>query len=168
MSQGWQADKAIADQFLPEARRVILLKQPGLSKVRISDDQQDQEEALDLIVDAQRWAWRLRRPDCRWRDLTIRYRRPTGHVTEWAKIMDGYGDYYLYSWTTDDSWLLRRFSEWAVIDLSALRQNASALFDAAEQQRNKDGSSTFLAWPIGVLRDHNCVPEEKMVQPSLF
>ncbi len=167
MSQGWQSDKAEADRFLPEAERVIRLKQPDLAFVRIAPDHQDQNEALDLIVDAQRWAWRHRRPDCRFRDLTIRYKRRLNE-TEWAKIQKGYGDYYLYSFTTDTSWTEERFSEWFIVDMNLLRTLRDELVELADIRYNPDGSSSFLAWSIELLRDRGCVVAEKMAQPSLF
>ena len=165
----WERQKADADRFLPEARRVIAVVAGELIQVEIATTYEDRNEATDLVVDNIRaWSWRLRFPSCKYRDFTIRSALANGSPdTELAKLLNGYGDFYLYSWTDVQHWERQRFSEWAIINLDTFRTQWVELDAVAKKERNKDGGSSFLAWPIGVLQDQGVVARSKMRQMSL-
>ena len=165
----WRASKARADQYLPEAKRIIRHVLPDLIRVDIAPPHEDRLNATDLIVDNVRaWPWRHRFEDCTFRDFTVRYFLPNGAKTECEKLLEGHGDYYLYSWTDKYHAPNRQFSEWAVIDLDRWRDQWETLEIEAMMERNPGFDSAFLAWPISLLEERGVVARAKMVQPSLF
>lgn len=115
----WQQDKAKADLFEPEAKRVL-----ADHFIRPATAVEDATEATDLKVFSVApltVAWRNRGArylDGYPYDITIRVSRPLGTKTEWDKIVDGWGHVFLYSFG-DPSTL--RFVAWRLIDLDALR-----------------------------------------------
>lgn len=142
----WQRDKIEADRFIPAAAAVIRKVAPLVVSIEVATDYADQHEATDLVlrVDGGDWCFRVRKPDCRWRDLTIRASRPSGAKTEWAKIGEGFGDFYLYAWTTPESWPAGRFAEWIVVDLAKFRSHPIRLL--GKPGTNPDGVR-WLGWP---------------------
>lgn len=146
MIRTWLSDKAWADEFVPDAARVIRKVAPLVISVEVATDYADQHEATDLVlrVDGGAWCFRVRKPECRWRDLTIRTSRPSGALTEWAKIQGGFGDYYLYGWTDTATAAGRSLADWIVVDLDKFREHPIRL--VGKPAKNPDGV-TFLAWP---------------------
>lgn len=163
MTYGEQRDWA--DKFIPEARRVILLILNRIVDVRIAPEHEDRLTNTDLIVDRTNWGFRVRRPDCGWRDFTVRAVLHSGGRTELAKIKDGHGDHHLVAWTTEQSAKHYKFSEWAAIDLDSFRDKLPVLERLASKETNGPNDSGFLAWPIGVLLEHGVSIQRKLASP---
>lgn len=108
MKPEWVADKEWADQYVPEATAILRRNAIKLLRVDLASEQMDMKQAVDLVIttDVGQIAWRVRRQDCRHRDLTLRFRRrPWGNPRvgwkrgyEVDKIIGGYATHYLYSW----------------------------------------------------------------------
>lgn len=120
MREDVRNDWAWSDQYIPAVKRVLgplLLEEAPLDL--------DTQEATDLLVFTardMRIACRIRRADYLERfgnEFTIRYSRDNGHTTEWAKIVDGWGDWMIYGFADPDE--PGRLARWTVIDLRALR-----------------------------------------------
>jgi hypothetical protein len=89
-------DRKWSDTYIPELRRLI-----GPHLLAPSSLEQDTREAADLVVLRARdvtIACRVRRPKyAMYRDqFTIRLHRATGTMTEYEKIIDGWGDWLFY------------------------------------------------------------------------
>jgi hypothetical protein len=145
---GYQADREWSDGLLPALRHIV-----GPLLVEPSTLVQDREQAADLTVFTARSltiACRVRRPgysDSYPWDFTIRARRNNGVKTELAKIVDGWGDWFLYGHADQDGFNLAR---WMVLDLNVFR---SALIRSTKirerpEIRNPDRSTTFVAYDV--------------------
>lgn len=60
---------------------------------------------------------RIRQPDCKYRDFTIRWRSVNGGKTEIDKLSEGAGDVYFYAWTSSKT----NICDWVLINLHELR-----------------------------------------------
>lgn len=121
----WKYDKGWSDRFLPEIKQIL-----GLHLIGEPSIEEDQERNTDLIVlkmDAVRIACRVRRHtgtkgqpyfDKYKNEFTIRCSRPSGCKTELAKIVEGWGNYFFYGFSTYDETSLLR---WSLCRLDAFR-----------------------------------------------
>jgi len=139
--------KAIVDVL--EANAMHLLS------VSVATDEQDLKKATDLVVHITGGdvAVRVRRHEYvrRFRDLTIRSWRSSGHETELGKIRGGFGDWYLYAWSDGDGGL----ADWLLVNLQALRE--SGLLDSKSTIRNRDGHTGFIAISDKELEISGCL-----------
>ncbi len=125
-SRAWERDKASADRFLPEARRV--LADYFIQPATVAKDQEEATDLVVLTVAPFTVAWRNRSnerrdyladyPD----DVTIRFSRPTGALTEYPKVMSGWASHMLY--TFGDAASLRILA-YRLMDLDAFRTQES-------------------------------------------
>jgi len=144
----WTKSKKWADRFMPEIKSIL-----GRMFINESTMQMDAEEGTDLIVleiRPVRIACRIRQyryyeryPD----EFTIRRRRPSGAKSEMMKIIEGFGDYYLYGFSNKEETALQAYS---ILDLGVFRRELILHHWKKHlkysQQNNRDGSSDFLAF----------------------
>ena len=121
--------------------------------IRTATEHEDKRQGTDFVVelkDGTNIAARVRRPSCRYRDLTIRtYNK--GHKTEIHKLKAGFGSHYLYCWTGPD-W---EVNEYILVNLDILR--SSKLLDGAHPEMdNKDGTR-FTSFSIRKLHQQGCL-----------
>jgi hypothetical protein len=106
----YQTDKQWSDLYVPEVRRIIgiaigkrLLENPEMLTVETATHTEDTQHATDFVASIATSmgsvACRLRRPECKARDFTIRSWRASGAKTELEKIRAGEGRWFLYGWT---------------------------------------------------------------------
>lgn len=116
----YQNDRAWSDAYIPALRNVVgplLLDEAPLER--------DMRQATDLIVLTardMRIACRVRRPGYANRfpwQFTIRSQRDSGSTTEITKIIDGWGDWLVYSHALNDPMPI--LDRWMVIDLAVFR-----------------------------------------------
>ena len=99
----WQEQKRWSDAYLPEIKQVL-----GLYLIGEAPREEDEERNTDLIVlrlDAVRIACRVRKHEYALRypdEFTIRAGLPSGMKTELTKIVEGWGNYFLYGFATAD------------------------------------------------------------------
>lgn len=142
-----------SDGYLPEVRRILMQNATLLVSVEIASHYQDVKEATDMLLlmgGTRAIAVRLRRAQYRYRDLTIRASRSSGSRTELEKLREGYGDIYLYGWTSDF-----RIAEWMLVDLHRLR--SSRLLETVKPIANHDHTTSFVCIPYPVLCEHRCI-----------
>lgn len=142
MGDDYAKDRSWADKFIPHMCRII-----GPRLLVPSDFTVDANEATDLIVlDAKdkRIACRLRRPSAKRYpyDFTIRYSRPNGVKTEYAKFVDRFGDWMFYGHVSEHEQFIER---WMIIDLEAWRMQHDQV--PSSRMSNGDGT-TFLAYDV--------------------
>ena len=120
--------------------------------INVADPKLDKEQATDFVVTIEGGdvAVRIRRSDCRYRDLTIRSRSNYGGRTEINKIRDGCGKYYLYCWEGASG----KLDEWILVDLDMARKNE--LIENRSNIPNGDGTY-FIAISLMELYKTDCL-----------
>jgi hypothetical protein len=92
-------------------------------RARFATEREDRRQATDFVLMTAgdiTAALRVRRHwTLAYGDLTFRFELPTGHLTEFAKILDGHGDYMVYGVAAADQ--TPRLCQWTVVDLAAFR-----------------------------------------------
>ena len=157
----WKIDKAWTDRLLPEVARhcAPFLIQPAT-------EEEDKHEATDLrvlVARDVRIGVRLRRYQYArgyGHEITIRASRRSGVTTEFAKIMQGWGDYFFYGFADPTE---RTLVQWSLYDLKEVRRilwtetqryGASAI--RPYLRGNRDGGSKFYALPAALLSSARC------------
>ena len=142
-------------RFLPEMKRIC-----GEYLIGESPYDEDAQRNTDLIVlrlDAVRIACRVRRNYYAEKyndEFTIRSSRPNGHKTELTKVVEGWGDYILYGFADEHN---ESLCAWTLGSLSVFRLwfNRQLVVNNGDMpgkpQKNKDGSSCFLAFKVSAL-----------------
>jgi hypothetical protein len=153
--KNWKKDKTWSDRFLPEMKRILgehLIGEPPV--------EEDAERNTDLIVlkmDAVRIGCRVRKHAYLapyGGEFTIRAGRPSGAKTELTKIIEGWGDYFLYGFSDPEE---KRLCQWMLGDMKVFRlwfnrrlaRNGGQ--SPGKAQNNRDGSSDFRAFSIREL-----------------
>ena len=150
----FNADFNWQTEFYEYVRQILALNSMHLITVDIADEQKDMNQATDFIVNIKGGtvAVRTRRNiGNQYRDLTIRSKRPSGHETELQKIKNGFADYYLYIWTSEN-----KIVDWWLVDVNKMRES-----NLLERERieiwNKDRSSAFIAITFGELGNAHAI-----------
>jgi hypothetical protein len=144
----WEKDKRDTDKYLPEIKRIIgeyLISEPPI--------EEDAERNTDLIVlklDAIRIACRIRKYNyynTYADEFTLRSGRPSGVLTELAKVVSGWGNYFFYGFANENE---TRLYAWGLADLNIFRLwYMQQIFKNSRPgilQNNKDNSSQFMAF----------------------
>jgi hypothetical protein len=120
----WEADKVTSDRYMPTVKAIC-----GVYFIGEALPEEDQERNTDLIVlniAGMRIAVRIRTPKY-WEDakhpeyrqqFTIREARPSGTLTEFKKIITGYGHAFFYGHGHPTPPQLRGFG---ILDLNRFR-----------------------------------------------
>ncbi len=156
---GWESDKKWSDKYLPEIKQIL-----GLYLISEPPIEEDQERNTDLTVlkmDTIRIGCRIRKHyyfEHYPHDFTIRSDRPSGNITELAKIIQGWGQYLFYGFSDEQE---KALCAWHIIDLNIFRLwwsteiiNRKGVKPGVEKP-NSDGSSCFRAFDIRVMPDHS-------------
>lgn len=119
----------------------ILKANAGLFLVfDLANDEQDMKQATDMVLTVkggQRIAVRIRREQARkYTDVTIRARSKHGAKTEIDKLREGWGDWYVYAWESNQR---GRLDRWCIYDLHAVRRSG-LLEKAGAVTWNGDGT----------------------------
>ncbi len=155
----WTKDKKWSDLYMQHVKAI--LGQLLIVEASMAEDQLRNTDLIVLMAATKRIAVRIRRPeyvrDYR-NDITIRLNRPGGTKTEFRKIIDGWGDLFLYGIAAREN---IRLTCWTVLDLEIFRQWIRMPSEKrgklpCEHHENEDGSSEFLAFdwrdfPEGVV-----------------
>lgn len=141
-----------ADQFIPEIRAILAANLAKMIEINIAPREADITAATDLMIvlSSGDIAVRVRRADCRFRDLTIRAARDSGAKTELAKIREGSPRWYFYGWEGARG----KLAHWIIVDLAKVR--ALGLLDNRTLQANGDGT-WFISIPGNELFLKKCL-----------
>ena len=151
MTSNWRQDKRWSDRYLPHIKQI--LGEVLISEPPIEEDQERNTDLMVLRMDSVRVGCRVRKNEYfeRYADeFTIRAGRPSRTKTELTKIIEGWGDYFMYGFASvDGDWLVA----WAIGDLKVFRRwFATQLMLShkgclpGKKRQNGDGSSNFLAF----------------------
>jgi len=154
IASNWETDKQWADRYFTEIRKVLTELADEIIEIKIAPDQEDREQATDYIItlESGQIACRIRRPNCRYRDLTIRAWRLSGKETELSKIRKGFGRWYLYAWTKNN----KHFDAWIFIDLNTFR-DSGLIYKSREIKYNPDGKTGFIHFSIQELSSFGAI-----------
>lgn len=154
----WKKDKKFSDRFLVEIKRILGEHLLG------ENTEEDIFHNSDLVV----LGLRDIRVGCRVRrykyfeeyghQFTIRRGRPSGRKSELAKIIEGWGDYFLYGFGCE---LEKQLFYWTLCDLNVFRlwhgrtstQLPFGRMPGDDRKANHDGSSNFIAYNFTSLPD---------------
>jgi len=159
------SDKEWAETYINEVKKKISKISSQLTFVNDATIEEDISRSTDLVLNTiqGKIAVRLRKPDCDYRDLTIRARRDSGAKTELEKIKEGFARWYFYGWVSDKN----HIEEYIFVDLNKLR-NTSLLERTFID--NKDGTY-FIAISKKELKDAGCLvlkEERKEITSNLY
>jgi hypothetical protein len=131
--------------------------------ISVAPAEEDNKHATDFTIKllGGAVAVRLRRSDCRFRDLTIRSLRSNGAKTELAKIQEGFAARYFYGWTD----IHRVIAEWILVDLDKMR--SSQLFKIPRRPVPNGDGTFFVAFSIKDLIDAGCLLEYQLSPETL-
>lgn len=145
----WEKDKQETDLFLPMVKAICAAY--VLSEAPLEEDREHNTDLMVLAADGLRIAVRIRTPRY-WKlyphDFTLRDSRPSGQLTEWAKVLQGFGDYFFYGFRSEEPPHLLAFG---LLDLPTFRTWVEHYmqhwgeFPGRGNIPNGDGSSTFRA-----------------------
>ena len=154
MRSDFQRDYDWQDTRIPLIIDILRQNAMYLLSVKVASQDKDTKQATDLLisVDGGDVSVRLRRPGCRFRDLTIRSYRSNGHRTEIDKIREGFARWYLYCWM-DDPWTI---GDWLLVDLDELRESG-LLDDDRPIKVNPGGRTGFKRYNPRELDNEGCV-----------
>lgn len=97
---------------------------------------------------------RVRRPDCFYRDFTVRSRSRYGHQTEIHKLKAGAGDVYFYGWTREFNGI-EIINEWWLINLHSFR--SSGLLETERHERSNGDGTKFVSYKRDELNKYGCI-----------
>lgn len=147
-----------SEHFYSDVCRLVAphLSTNRFMKAHHASQLQDFNQATDVVLtmDNVHIAVRIRKPDCQYRDITLRGKN-NGQKTERDKILDGYGDLYFYGWTQHRVGQIE-LCEWVLIDLDKVRET-NLLNRPYEHRDNVDGRNPFITIPISVFVNNNAL-----------
>lgn len=145
-------DCGFANQHMDAIKGILYDNAMHFISVKVAPDILDMKTATDLIIGIESGdvAVRIRRNNCRYRDLTIRAHRDSGVETEIDKIRNGFARWYLYGWSLNG----RELEEWILVDLDVLRN--AGLLENRSIIMNNDGTG-FIAISQYELNLNNCI-----------
>lgn len=156
----YQRDREMADSYTDQVLSILKLLVRHLVVLTVAPAEEDNKHATDFTVKlvGGAVAVRLRRPDCRFRDLTIRAQRDTGVKTELAKIKAGYASRYFYGWTDAN----RTIVEWILVDLDQVR--AAGLLEKKRGLIPNGDGTHFISISIKELSESGCLIASKLLE----
>jgi len=164
----FEANWQFAQERIEQVCDILRRNAMHIVKVEIATSEEDLKQSTDLKVKVVSGdvAVRVRRGDCRFRDLTIRAKKGYAE-TEVHKLRRGYADWYLYAWTDRQG----RISEWILVDVNKMRA-AGLLDENRELIMNTDGDTGFYSYPLEELDAAGALVEHEVIDPvahaSLF
>ncbi len=155
----YERDRAWEGTYVSQVRSILLTLLPYCVEISTASVELDNTCATDftLVLTGGAIAVRLRRPGCKFRELTIRAQRDNGAKTELAKIKEGHAFRYFYAWIDENG----KLAEWILVDLDSVR--SSGLLEkerrliANKNQSGKPDGTHFIGIPIRELYDADCL-----------
>jgi hypothetical protein len=139
-------------EYIEQVKEILKNQAMHIVKIEVATPEEDMKQSTDLKIKitAGDVAVRTRRDNCKYRDLTIRAKNGNSK-TEIHKLREGYGDWYLYGWTSKNT-----ISEWILVDLNIMRDYH--IFDENRWiHMNTDGYTGFYSYSISELERYNAI-----------
>lgn len=141
MTQTFEKNWNFSQKSMPEVVRILKEHAHHFMDFQPASEEQDLKQATDYIIQFKGGtiAIRVRRADCRYRDLTIRAVSGSGE-TEIDKIIRGFADFYFYGWTTTSQEIL----EYLLVDIQKLRESGLLESQRKHVKMNTNGYTGFI------------------------
>lgn len=158
----YQLDREWGDSYVSQVTRILMRLLPHLVELSTAPIEMDIKCATDFVVRLKggNIAVRLRRPDCQFRDLTIRALRDSGNKTELEKIKEGHGFRYFYGWIDKNNII----AEWMLIDLDKVRD--MGLLDIERPLIPNFDGTYFVGIPLADLDEADCLLDYVLREPT--
>ncbi len=142
--------RAWSDKFIDQVLHILNTLIPHLAILSIATDEEDKKYATDIVVKlvGGTIAVRLRKPDCSYRELTL---RTSASKSERDKIKEGYAFRYFYGWVDENGVI----AEWILVDLDKFR--ASGLLDTFRRPIPNGDGTNFIPFTIHELDEYGCI-----------
>jgi hypothetical protein len=146
----YRSDRAWSDRFIPAIKRIV-----GPHLLEPSSLEVDTQQAADLTVLTGRnltIAARVRRHRYaeRWPyEFTMRAERTSGARTELQKVIDRWGDWFLYGHAINDT--DPEIGRWMIVDLHSFRSSYARRIIApgtSGMRKNPDGKTSFAYFDV--------------------
>jgi hypothetical protein len=150
----YKRDRAWADTYDVQSKNIIkLMPVAHFMDIDQASVERDMKCATDLVLKVKSGdiAVRLRRPGCKYRQLTIRSSRTNGMKTELAKVKEGFAFRYFYGWLNENNII----DEWILVDLDKVR--SAGLLDSRDETPNRDGRTSFISIGLEELESAGCL-----------
>lgn len=121
-----------------------------------ASEKDDMENGFDFVFTMGNFTIpvRIRKPDCYYRDFTIRSRSRHNWPTEIHKLKAGAGDVYFYGWTNNDNGS-EVITEWVLINLHKVR--GCGLLDIERKQIDNADGTKFVNIRLHELDKNGCI-----------
>lgn len=132
------------DGFQEQVKEILQRNAQYLLDIRLSTPIEDTRQATDMVMRVESGvdvAVRIRRPNCEYRELTIRSRASNGGKTELDKLREGWGDWYVYAWSNRQGLL----NEWILVNIHTLRKSGALNTRRFEIPNKPDDGTRFVA-----------------------
>lgn len=146
---GYGTDKAWADRWIEPQMKIInpIVNLYFPRRTEVSSWELDAHHAIDLVVAREKKldidiGLRVRGAGWPLNEFTLRFSRPEGTKTEFAKIMAGNGRWFAYFHSDRPEKLL---PHWVILDLNVIRRNPDI---RGRRMWNRDRSSSFYVFDI--------------------
>jgi len=147
------------ENITKEIKQILLDNSNIFIDIKFSTLIEDTKYATDFTVNIlnKNIAVRVREPDCKYRDFTIRAKAEYNGRTEIHKIKEGYGDIYLYCWKD----INYKINEYMIIDINKLRD--SDLLNIYRKIIMNNDNTGFIYIGINELEKENCLLVKKLL-----
>jgi len=149
----YQEQRLQSDKYLESFKKILKENSMHFLSMEISNNEKDMQEATDMIIKITGGdiALRVREPNCKFRDFTVRSQTRYGNKTEIDKLKEGFGDWYLYGWGDGNS----KVNEHILVDIHKLRET-KLLEKNRRHIPNGDGTK-FISITIDELEQSKCI-----------
>lgn len=164
----YEGQRLVADSYLEDQFRILENNAFRFVDFNVSNFDKDTKEATDVVVDSKGSdiALRVREPNIKFRDITIRNKSFGGGETEIDKMRKGYGDWYLYGWGNGNG----KVVEYVLLDIEKIREYQLFDMTLSGMKRsvipNKDGRTNFISIDIAELDLIGAVIDMKLLNDT--
>ena len=138
--------------YIEQVKQILKSQAMHIVNIEIASPEEDMKQSTDLKIKitAGDVAVRIRRDNIKYRDLTIRAKNGNSR-TEIHKLRDGFGDWCLYGWISNET-----IAEWILVDINIMRLN-NCFSEARPVIMNRDGVTGFVTYSIKELQSYNAL-----------
>lgn len=147
-SKNWE----FSEKHIDKIKSILKNQAMHIVNIEVATVDEDLKKSTDLKVTITTGtvAVRIRRNNCKFRDLTIRA-FSGNYETEIHKLRKGFAKWYLYGWLVNDE-----IKDWMLIDIDKMR-NSGILNNDKNIIMNYDNKTGFIIYTISELKSVNAI-----------
>lgn len=162
----FKSNFAFQDGYMQQIESIVKRNAQHMITTRLASKIEDSQQSTDMVMQVDAGvtiAIRIRRPNCHFRDLTIRSQSWGNGKTELDKLREGWGDWYVYAWANTQGIL----DEWMLVNIHTMR-NAGLLGKDKSERSNKDGRTAFVNYTIKELYDSSALTAAHLLREKRY